>query len=134
MPKFITSLDVRHIGDQSFLLIAPLIYENRQFEITVFQKFDYDGASIPQVLWSWIGCPMGGLYSSAACLHDALYASRIFNRKTCDKLFHEAMLSSGVNKSLAKKMYLAVRAFGESAYVEGDDLSKYRNLIQVTVK
>lgn len=131
---FITNLDIRHVGAQSFLILNPLIYENDTFIITVYDGFDYDGASIPKSLWGIIGCPVGEIYSSAACIHDALYASRLFNRKTCDKIFHEAMLSSGVSKSLAKKMYLAVRAFGESAYEEGDDLSKYRNLIKIEVK
>lgn len=134
MPRFNTSLDVRLIGEQCFLLLNPLEFENAQFKITVLAGFDFDGASIPQSLWSVIGCPMGGLYSMAACLHDALYASKIFDRKTCDKLFHQAMLSSKVDSELAKKMYLAVRAFGGLAYNSADDLPKYRDLITVEIK
>lgn len=134
MKRFSTPLDIRHIGVQSFLLLAPLVYENDTFTITVYEGFDYDGASIPKTLWSIVGCPVGELYSNAACIHDALYASKLFNRKTCDKIFHEAMLSSGVNKSLAKKMYLAVRAFGESAYTDSPDIQKYRNIVKIEVK
>jgi hypothetical protein len=130
---FLSPLDVRWTGKQSFDLINYLVYENDTFTITIYPSFDYDGASIPRALWSVIGCPMGELYSRAACLHDALYASRIFDRKTCDKLFHEAMLSDGVSRSLAKQMYLAVRAFGDSAFQDGE-VSKYRELIQVEIK
>mgnify|MGYP001767071963 CR=1 FL=1 len=133
-PKFLSPLEVRLIGYQSFELLTPLTFENAKFVITVYPGFDYDGASIPQALWHIVGCPMGGLYSAAACIHDALYASRLFNRKTCDKLFHEAMIASGTDRSLAKRMYLAVRAFGESSYEEGEDLSKYRNLVKIDLK
>jgi len=133
-PHFETQLDVRLIGEQSFEVINPLTFNTYGFCITILPSFDYDGASIPQALWSWIGCPMGGLYSSAACLHDALYASQLFDRKTSDKLFHQAMLSSGVSKSLAKKMYLAVRAFGSSAYDDVEDLAKYQKLVRIDVK
>src|SRR3990167_8896809 len=109
---FITPLDVRWTGQQSFDLINYLVYENDNFTITVHPSFDYDGASIPRSLWSVIGCPMGELYSRAACLHDALYAARIFDRKMGDKLFHEAMLSDGVSLTLAKEMYWRFELLG----------------------
>lgn len=133
-PKFLSPLEVRLIGYQSFELLTPLTFENTKFVITVYPGFDYDGASIPEALWSFVGCPMGGLYSAAACIHDALYASKLFDRKTCDKLFYEAMMASKVDKALAKRMYLAVRVFGASAYEDADDLSKYRNLVKIDLK
>ncbi len=134
MPKFSTPLDVRVKGEQLFTLVSPLVYENKKYAITVYSGFEFNGASIPQTLWSIVGCPMGGLYSAAACLHDALYASKLFDRKTCDKLFHEAMISSGVDSALAKKMYLAVRAFGGSAFDDRTDLSETRNLVNIVLK
>lgn len=134
MPRFNTPLDVRLIGVQSFEVLNPLEFDTYGFYITVLPGFDYDGASIPKALWSIIGPPMGELYSRAACLHDAMYASKIFDRKTCDKLFHEAMLSDGVDHALAKKMYLAVRAFGASAYDDSPEMAKYRQFINVELK
>ena len=131
---FKTPLDTRLIGAQSFELLAPLVYENRLFIITVYPGFDYDGASIPKAFWSVIGPPMGELYSRAACLHDAMYAAKIFDRKTCDKLFHEAMLSDGVDSATAKQMYLAVRGFGASAYDYSPEVAKYRQFINVELK
>ena len=77
---------------------------------------------------------MGELYSRAACLHDAMYAAKIFDRKTCDKLFHEAMLSDGVDSATAKQMYLAVRGFGASAYDYSPEVAKYRQFINVELK
>ena len=134
MPKFLTTLKVDVLGDNTYKLIAPLIYESKKVLITVHTSFDFDGASIPQSLWTAIGCPMGGKYSRASCLHDALYASRLFSRKDCDKFFHEAMIADGVSKAKALEFYLAVRAFGDSYYDEYENLDKYRNLIQVEAK
>jgi hypothetical protein len=131
MNKFLSKLKVEVTGEQSFILLEPLIYKREDYTIIVHTGFDFDGASIPRLLWSIAGCPMGGLYSAPACIHDALYASKIFDKKTCDKIFHEAMLVAGVNRQLAKEMYLAVRAFGSSAYEEAEDIQKYRNLIEI---
>lgn len=134
MNRFITPLDTRLIGEQKFMLIAPLEYENKQIKITIYQSFEFDGASIPESLWTIIGCPFGGLYTKASCLHDALYASHVFDKKTSDKLFHEAMIASGVKEQTAKQMYLAVRAFGDQAYNEKYEIQKNRNLIEVEIK
>jgi hypothetical protein len=131
MNKFLSKLKVEVTGEQSFILLEPLIYKREDYTIIVHTGFDFDGASIPRLLWSIAGCPMGGLYSAPACIHDALYASKIFDKKTCDKIFHEAMLVAGVNRQLAKEMYLAVRAFGSSTYEEAEDIQKYRNLIEI---
>lgn len=134
MPKFSTPLDVRIKGEQLFTLVLPLVYENKKYTITVYSGFEFNGASIPQALWSIVGCPMGGLYSAAACLHDALYTSKLFDRKTCDKFFYEAMISCGVDKATAIEMYLAVRAFGQSAYDDRTYLPESRNLVNIAIK
>lgn len=72
---------------------------------------------------------MTGNYARAACLHDALYASMLFSREDCDKLFLEAMGSDGVGKLLRNTIYRAVRIGGKWAYEEHEELQKYRNLI-----
>lgn len=131
MNRFETTLKVEVVGEQNFILIEPLVYKRENYTIIVGKGFDFDGASIPRILWTIAGCPMGGLYSAPACIHDALYESKIFDKKTCDKIFHEAMIVSGVDKQLAKEMYLAVRTFGNSAYEESKDINKYRNLIEI---
>lgn len=134
MIGFTTPLEIRHIGEQHFKLIAPLEYESTDYTIKIYDGFDFDGASIPQSLWSILGCPFGGMYSSPACLHDALYSTHLFNKKTSDKLFHEAMIASGVDNKLAKELYIGVRMFGDSAYNNKENLNKYRSLVEIIVK
>ena len=80
--------------------------------------FVYDGASIPSILTNILP-RFGYKYDRASCLHDWLYAAtntHNYNRKECDKVFYEAMLSDKVNKNLAKLIYLAVRVFGSKYY------------------
>jgi len=116
--------------DYCWVLQEPLIYENDKYRITVMDGFDFDFASMP---W-WIDgvLPKNGKgYDRAACLHDAMYAAKVFSREEADKIFLTAMLSDGVNKTIAKLIYSAVRLGGKSAYDEDEDLAKYRNLISV---
>jgi len=91
---FITPLRIEALRDGQYKLLSPLSFKDGDVIITVQKDFIYDGASIPKSLWSIIGCPMDYAYES--CLHDALYASKIFPRKDCDKYFHKALKARGV--------------------------------------
>ena len=108
------------VGTRSTFRVKEDLYyrTSSRIDIVVPKGFVYDGASIPIVLTSLL--PKIGLkYDRASCLHDWLYAAtntHNYNRKECDKLFYEAMLSDKVNKNLAKLMYLAVRVFGSKYY------------------
>lgn len=128
--SFQTSLEVRQEQPDVFMLTEPLVYKNSKYIIKVYPGFDFDGASIPKIFWSIIGSPMFGKHVRAACLHDALYASKLLSREDCDKLFLEAMETEGVNWLTRKLMYRAVRLAGASAYDEGDFVH-YRNLVKV---
>ncbi len=108
------------IGTRStFRLKEDLVYKiNESFEITALKGFVYDGASIPAILTNLLP-RFGYKYDRASCLHDWLYATADItdlSRKSCDKIFYEAMLSDKVNKNLARLIYWAVRAFGAKHY------------------
>lgn len=110
--SFKTTLELKVLGDKAFEVAQPLIYETAGMTIQVGKGFDFDGASVPQALWSFGLSPMTGGYQSSACLHDALYASEYFAREVCDGLFLEAMESEGVSYFKRYAMFYAVRAFG----------------------
>lgn len=128
--ELITKRDMSR--DQTWILESPLIYENETYRITVLPGFDFDFASIP---WFFrrVLPKNGAKYDRASCLHDALYASKIFDKQYCDLIFYNAMLEDGVNALVASLMYEAVDTFGDSAYNESDDLIRYRNLVKVEV-
>ena len=68
-----------------------------------------DGASIPQIFWSFIGGPLEGKYRNAAVIHDYYCDYRVREWEAVDRVFYDAMITSGVDRLKAKVMYAAVR-------------------------
>lgn len=128
---FTSPLRIEALKDRKYQLLSPLRFKDGKITITIHAGFVYDGASIPRSLWSVIGCPMDYAYES--CIHDALYASKLFNRKECDKYFYKALRARGVSLSIAKQMYLGVR-FGGEAHFGGDSIAEAREFVSVEVK
>ena len=110
--RFTTQLDIKVIGEQAYEVDSPLVYERENQIIQVNKGFDFDGASVPQMLWGLGLSPMTGGYQRAACLHDALYASELFDRELCDDIFLEAMNSDGVPRFKMLAMYYAKHSYG----------------------
>ena len=79
--------------------------------VKVFKDFICDLASIPKIFWSIIGGAWGK-YGYAAIVHDFCYKYKLYDRKTCDKIFLYAMKTLGVNRFKRWLMYQAVRKFG----------------------
>ena len=133
MSRFTTELDIKVIGKQAYKVDSPLVYEREGQIIQVNPKFDFDGASVPQMLWGLGLSPMTGGYQRAACLHDALYASEYFDRDVCDAIFLEAMASDGVSKAKRLAMYYAVRMFGSQVWKghNKNEVKSYRRFITV---
>jgi hypothetical protein len=67
-----------------------------------------DGASIPQVLWSFIGGPFEGRYRNASVVHDYYCDARIRPWRSVHRVFYNAMRASGVAEYMAKVMFAAV--------------------------
>lgn len=73
-----------------------------------------DGASIPRVFWPIIGSPFVGKYRSGSVIHDWFCSIRTRPWQATHRMFHQAMLTSGVDSLKARLMYLAVRYGGPS--------------------
>jgi hypothetical protein len=71
-----------------------------------------DGASIPQVLWSFVGSPFTGDYVYASIVHDVACQARTRPWRDVHYMFYLACLAGGTARLRAKLMYLAVRNFG----------------------
>ena len=71
-----------------------------------------DGASIPGAFWSLIGAPFEGKYREASIIHDYFCEQRRRRWQDVHKVFHEAMLTSGVGSAKAFVMYKTVEKFG----------------------
>jgi len=82
--------------------------------IPVPEGFIFDGASIPWALQPFV--KKGGKVFAPGCIHDFLYRSAKGDRKACDLVLYEALLSNEVGPRKAKTMYLGVRAGGWVAW------------------
>lgn len=71
-----------------------------------------DGASIPQVAWSFVGGPLDGQYRNAAVIHDVACANKKRSWQKTHLAFYTAMRAAGVDVTTAKTMYAAVYHFG----------------------
>jgi len=131
--SFKTELCLKVIGNQAYELTEPLLYNDGFVELTVHPLFDFDGASVPKVLWSFGFSPMTGGYQRAAALHDALYAGEVFERSICDTLFLNAMEADGVRYLKRYAMYYAVRAAGWTVWKghNREEVELYRNFVSV---
>ena len=63
------TLDLQIVNENVFILNKDKTVESLGYNVTVKKGFDFDGASIPKALWSFIGSPLTGGYQRAACLH-----------------------------------------------------------------
>lgn len=87
-------------------------------KITIQRGFKTDLASIPRAFWL-IFPPIGtkhNQYGTPAVLHDYLYASKIFNRKTADLIFLTAMKQYKVRLVVRYAFFFVVRVFGGKHY------------------
>jgi len=71
-----------------------------------------DGASIPRALWALIGGPFEGKYRDASIVHDHYCDLRSRAWEAVHRVFHDAMIVSGVGPDQAKLLYFAVYRFG----------------------
>ena len=71
-----------------------------------------NGASIPEYAWSIIGGPFEGKYRDASVVHDVACEDMTRPWEQVHEMFFQAMLTSGVDRTMANIMYSAVYYFG----------------------
>lgn len=85
--------------------------------------FETDGASIPRFLWRVCGTPLESPRIFAALLHDYLYSGNVpgVTRAEADAVYRDMLTTLGVSKFKANVEYYALRLFGGSHWIDGDD-------------
>ena len=106
------NLKVNIIKEDVFILLEDVTVDVLGYKITVKKGFDFNGASIPQALWSVYGNPLSGKFRIAALVHDALYASQKLPREVADAIFLDLMKQHEVGYMKRQTMYYAVRSAG----------------------
>jgi hypothetical protein len=117
MAAFLTTLAMRQIaeahetrnGRPLMKIIAPLKYASDILAATVVvpRGFTTDLASVPRIPLAW--WLTGGHGNRAAVVHDYLLSSGEHDRRTCDRVFREALEASGAPGWRTWLMYAGVR-------------------------
>ena len=108
--QYVGNLNTRWQDDgKHMILLADYSYvDSSELEWPVPVNAMVDGASIPRFLWTAIGGPFEGKYRAASVIHDWYCDVRTRTWMAVDRMFFEAMLTSGVDTTLAKAMFYAV--------------------------
>ena len=127
------NLKVNIIKEDVFILLEDVTVEALGYRITVKKGFDFDGASIPQALWSVYGNPLSGKFRIAALVHDALYASQKVSRELADAIFLDLMKQHEVGYLKRQTMYYAVRSAGWYSWKQltKEEIETYKEFINV---
>jgi len=103
---------LERVDSTTYRLNSKLSFENINYKVTIKNGLITDGASIPRIFWSIIGCPTSGKYVGSALIHDGLYSSEIIPRKHADDLFLDMLKHNDVGYVKRYLMYFAVRLGG----------------------
>jgi len=87
--------------------------EDVNVTLIVPHQYEFDGASVPRVLWP-VFEPMGR-HARAAALHDYLYCGGV-SRWIADAVFREALVATGESLWKARAAWAIVRLFGGPYY------------------
>ena len=126
-------LKVNIIKEDMFILLEDVTVDVLGYRIIVKKGFDFDGASIPQALWSVYGNPLSGKFRIAALVHDALYASQKLPREVADAIFLDLMKQHEVGYLKRQTMYYAVRSAGWYSWKQltKEEIETYKEFINV---
>ena len=108
--------DILTTADFRIRLVDKLRFfsEERQCWLEVPAGFESDGCSTPQQVWNIL--PPFGRYLPGAVGHDYYYRETWHDRKFCDDVFMEMMVSLGCSEVQRMLIYEALRVFGGIAF------------------
>lgn len=102
---------------KTWRLLAPFSYLDPDHGLVkVPPTFETDFASVPR--WPLTFALLGQYGHAAAVLHDWLYSSGQLSRDAADRVFLNALRSSGIARWRAYLMFAGVRIGGASRYKE----------------
>jgi len=84
----------RDDGETVAVLQKDMAYYTSKGLILVPKGFESDGCSMPRFFWRIFGHPFDMQYLREAILHDYLYKTQQFDRKTADLIFSEELQKS----------------------------------------
>lgn len=116
MKRFPFTLQVELQPDRKYWkLLSEFTYLDPNFgDITVDRDFISDFASVPRL--PLLFTILGQYGHAAAVIHDWLYFTKQLDRSSSDRVFLNALRSSGIARWRAWLLYGGVRLFGNSRW------------------
>lgn len=96
----------------AYRLVQSVIIEG----ILIEAPYDWDGCSVPALLWPILGSPFDPQFMAPSLVHDKVYDTGELTRKGADLLFRKLLIHNGVKVELANTMFNGVRLFGRPHY------------------
>ena len=129
-----TPLVTERLGNKLWKLREDFVVYIDSVPVVVPAGFITDGASAPQLAWSFCA-PMAGPWGEAGVIHDYLYSlvGPEVSKEYADNVLSEVGLHRGANKFHAFLAWLGVHLYGhrffkvESAKVKSEDYYNYTN-------
>jgi len=132
---FKNTLKVEMTGEQLYVLLDDLVYEDDEIEVVVVKGFDFDGFSAPKLVWSLFGAPLSGKTALGAVVHDAGYSSQIYDRIWYDALFDRVNRAQEVSAVKRWVIYWTARLLGGYRWRLAQEFKdEYKNCIKVRFK
>lgn len=104
--------ETAHDGDV-MMLVEPLTYiDTEGLPWTAPAGEVVTGRSVPRWMWSAVGSPMRGAAREAAAIHDYFATTRARPWRDTHRVFFEALLTNGVPREDAMRLYAALYRFG----------------------
>ena len=91
--------------------LISLGIDGNTIDITIPEKFESDGGTIPRIFGYFRGLAFRGYF-----VHDFLYTNHIYSRKMADEILRECLKHEGVYCIDRNIIYLVVRLFGSKHY------------------
>ena len=90
----------------------------------IAEGLEWDGASIPRVLWTVLGLtPFHPSVMRASAGHDKGYTDKVGRRRDWDRWFKETLIEDGMDPNTAQVLYLGVRSGGSWTWYDEEDIA-----------
>ena len=90
--------------------------EGKRYTFWIREGFEFDGASIPRLLWRLCGHPLEAPRIAAALIHDWLYRAQVTERGIADDIFNAVCKAVGMSAWRTGPEWAALRACGWVAW------------------
>lgn len=112
-------IDLHYNADKEqtfFYLLQKITFEYKEKKYTIPKGFYSDGASVPNFFLHRCR-PLDGRYITAFIKHDYGYQIQYAERKQIDQLLYDDLIQNGMDKITAYEIYIGVRLFGGSYWI-----------------